>query len=137
VDRPRFEALVSEFGVAAAGDVARHAMGGEPIAVDSTGLGPAWVLRTRAVPRPEPGFDVAASTIGRRAVGVDPEGPAFAAGLREGMTIVRVDNPPGATPGAPPDTPMTVVVRQGEAERALTFAPRVDQAHQPYFERHP
>jgi predicted metalloprotease with PDZ domain len=133
IDRPRFERVVSSFGVPAAADVARHALGGEPIPVDSTGLGPAWVLRTRPVPLPDAGFDVPASTVGRRAVGVDPRGAAYAAGLRDGMTIVRVDEPQSRD--AAPDAPLTAVVREGDAERAITIVPRATQVSEFYFER--
>ena len=65
IQRPRFEQVVAEFGVPAAADVARHALGGEPIPIDSAGLGPGWVLRRRAVPLPDAGFDMAASTVGQ------------------------------------------------------------------------
>ena len=95
------------------------------------------MLRRRAVPLPDAGFDVAASTVGRRAIGVDPRGPAYGAGLRDGMTIVRVENPPGSSRDAAPDAPMTVVVREGDVERAITIVPRVAQVSEFYFERRP
>lgn len=135
IPRPQFERVVSSFGVPAAEDVARHALGGEPIPVDSTGLGSGWVLRSRAVPLVDAGFDVPASAVGRRALRVDPRGAAYAAGLREGMAIVRVENQPGSNPDAPPDAPVTVVVREGDAERAITIIPRVVQVSEFRFER--
>lgn len=136
IERPRFERVISEFGIPA-GDVARHALGGEPIPVDSTGMGPGWVLRTRMVPLADAGFDVPVSTVSHRAAGVDPGGAAYAAGLRDGMPIVRIDNPPGADPNAAPDAPVTVVVRDGQAERSLAIVPRVAQVAELHFERRP
>ncbi|HEX2079110.1 MAG TPA: hypothetical protein VHG08_15405 [Longimicrobium sp.] len=137
IARPQFEEVVAGFGIPAQSDVARYALGGEAFPVDSAGLGPGWVLRSRAVPLYEAGFDVGVSAVRDTVIGVDPAGPAYAAGLREGMPIVRMSNESPGAQGWRADLPITVVVRDGEAERTIEFMPIVRQASEPYFERRP
>ena len=137
IARPELEQVLSGFGIPAASDVARHAIGGEAIPVDPAGLGPGWVLRSRTIPVYDAGFDVPVSAVRDTVIGIDRDGPAYAAGLREGMPIVRMTNAQPAAQDWKKEEPVTVVVRDGDTERTVAFMPRADEASRPYFERRP
>lgn len=120
--RPRFEQVLEAFGVPAAHDVERYAFRGDEIAIDSAGLDADWVLRYRQVPAFRPGFDVPASMNADSVIGVHPDGPAHAAGLRNGMPIVRTTNLWRWGEDWKADQPATVVVRTAGGERTIQLS---------------
>lgn len=127
--------MLAELGVPAAADIERFALGGAPIPVDSLGLGPEWTLEARAIPRFEPGFDVVASLNADTVLGVREGGAAHAAGLRDGMPIVRHHNAQRWRDDWRPDLPLRVVVRQDGRERTISFDPVRGELPVPYFVR--
>ncbi|MGH7531455.1 MAG: hypothetical protein ACREMN_13825 [Gemmatimonadales bacterium] len=133
--RSEFERVLTRMGVPAAHDVARLALGGGHIPVDSLGLGPEWQLEVRTVPAFAPGFDVVASTSADTVLGVRPDGAAYAAGLRDGMAIVRHRNAWRWNDEWRPDEPLEIVVREDGRERTIAFNPVHGNTPVPYFVR--
>ena len=73
------------------------------------------------MPTFDPGFDVAAMRANNRVIsGVDPDLPAYAAGLRDGMVFVRQQS--GQV--GDPEQQLVLVVREGEQERTISYFPR-------------
>lgn len=71
--------------------IGRHIDAGEPVSLPADLFGGCAVIATSIVPDFDPGFDRDASAKAGRIVGVDPAGPAYAAGLRDGMArLARV-----------------------------------------------
>jgi predicted metalloprotease with PDZ domain len=130
-----FASVFRDLGVDVSHAVQQQALRGAPIVPDSTGLGPDWVLRFRDVPGFEPGFDVASSMVNNVAIGVQTDGSAYAAGLREGMRIERVVNGMRSADDWKADQPLTVTVREGENERTITFVATRGTVRVPYFEK--
>ena len=119
--RPAFEHALTQLGVSAAYDVEHVALGGEPIRVDALAPGPDWMLTFDTIPAFEPGFDVVASINADTIMGVREPGAAWAAGLRNGMPIVRHSNAQRWNASWRADLPMTIVVRQDGRERTVEF----------------
>jgi predicted metalloprotease with PDZ domain len=88
----RFFDLMAGYGLDARTDFERHVVRGERIVPDPDLLGPAFELRRVETPSFDPGFDLGSTVESGRLRGVDADGPAFAAGLREGMPLVRLEN---------------------------------------------
>jgi len=65
------------------------------------------------------GFDLAASATAKQAVGVVPDGPAFAAGLRNGQVLGRISVYNGQA-----DRLATVIVRTDNGDQPIAFYPR-------------
>jgi predicted metalloprotease with PDZ domain len=65
------------------------------------------------------GFDLAASATAKQVVGVVAEGPAFAAGLRNGQTLGRVSVYNGQ-----PDRLATFTIHTDAGDQAIAFYPR-------------
>lgn len=83
-------------------------------------LAPCGRLVQRAFTPFDQGFDFAATRgNGNRAVGVDPQGPAYAAGLREGMQIVG-----GGGEIGNPEREFIFTVREADVEREIRYLPR-------------
>jgi predicted metalloprotease with PDZ domain len=71
-------------------DYARYVDGGARVLLPADLFGDCATVRTFEVPKFDRGFDpTATSAQGGVVNGVDPQGPAYAAGLRNGMRIVR------------------------------------------------
>lgn len=67
-------------------DVERYVERGESMAFDALSLGPCFSMRIADKPRFQLGFDRRSVKEGRL-TGVEPDGPAYAAGLRDGQPI--------------------------------------------------
>ena len=110
-----------ETGLDISRDIERLAIAGEEVMLPSNALGPEFVIRTLELPSFDRGFD-AAQTVAADGVvaGVDPRGPAFAAGLRNGMRIVRREG------GAVGDSRAELVYRVDDSgqERIIRYLPR-------------
>ncbi|MGH7539823.1 MAG: hypothetical protein ACRELC_02370, partial [Gemmatimonadota bacterium] len=135
IPRPRFERLLEEMGVPAREDVELYALHGRAIPVDSLGMGPGWVLEYRSVPAFEPGFDLVVSLNADTVIGVREGGPAFDAGLRDGMPIVRTENAWRWDEEWRAGRPMIVVVRDGDGERPIEFFAGAGEVRVPHFVR--
>lgn len=114
-------AALRRAGLDAARDLERHVVRGEPIALPAGVFGPGAPIETFEVPEFTRGFDVAATQAAEGVVaGVDPAGPAHAAGLRDGMKIVKRE---AGSPGNP-DVELVYLVEDGGVERRIRYLPR-------------
>lgn len=102
-------------------DLARHMEAGQPIVLPADLFG--GCLQVTTVTRLEfhRGFDVNATTqAGGVLAGVDPESPAYAAGLRDGMQLIRREA------GTLGDSSVEIAyrVKDGDAERVIRYLPQ-------------
>ncbi len=90
--RALFVATMRSFGVDISGDIARFIERGETIALPADTWAPCGKIVTSEVAEFARGFDGYRTIAnGNKLVGVDPDGPAHAAGLRDGMQLLRLD----------------------------------------------
>jgi predicted metalloprotease with PDZ domain len=118
----RFFEIGAEHGLDIEGDFDRYVLKGEPI-VPPPDYAEGYELVTVRVPRFDLGFDVAASRSEGTVAGVREDGPAYRAGLRDGMTLVRTRNTSRDTNSWDADAPAVIVVRDGGEERAIAYMP--------------
>lgn len=103
--------------------LARHIERGEPIALPSR-IGCLSVETVERHPF-DRGFDIAATTAAKMVIaGVDPAGAAYAAGLRNGMKLIRRDA--GEIGNA--DVDLVYRVDDGGSERLIRYRPESPQA---------
>lgn len=94
---------------------------GAPILLPEDAFAPCGRIETRDVPNFHRGFDIEATTANNNVIaGVIPGGPAFVAGIRDGMVLVRREA--GEIGNA--ELEIAYVVRDGETERTLRYLPR-------------
>lgn len=77
--------VAARLGHDVAPDIARYVERGEAVPLPADAFGACITVRTETRPGFDRGFDASASAEKGVIVGVDPAGPAFAAGLRDGM----------------------------------------------------
>ncbi|HVV34853.1 MAG TPA: hypothetical protein VHC73_16615 [Vitreimonas sp.] len=117
---PLFEAVMFEQGVDVSADVEQFVDHGAPILLDENIFAPCGRVTTRDVPSFSRGFDINATTANNNVISdVDPTLPAYAAGLRDGMVLVRRD---AGTIGDSMHE-LAYVVRDGETERTIRYMP--------------
>ena len=107
-------------GVDITQDLERHVAQGEPVLLPAGVLGDAARIEARDEPEFDRGFDAAATNAaGGVITGLDPTSPGYAAGLRDGMRIVKREA------GRPGDTSIDLVyrVRDGDNERLIQYRP--------------
>jgi predicted metalloprotease with PDZ domain len=112
--------LMNRFGVDPLGALALHLDGGEPVVLPADLYGACATVRTIEQPVFTRGFDPAAtSRAGNVVAGVDPAGPAYAAGLRDGMRLLRRES------GAIGDASVELAYRvdDGGTERVIRYLP--------------
>lgn len=78
-------------------DLARHGAGGRPVPLPETLYAGCLIARVTVAPAFDAGFDVAASQAARAVRGVKRRGPAWNAGLRDGMRLDALKLSPGDT----------------------------------------
>lgn len=118
---PLFEAVMREQGADVSADVAQYVEHGAPILLDESIFAPCGRVTTHDVPEFNRGFDITATTANNNVIsGVDPALPAYAAGLRNGMVLVRRD---AGTIGNS-EQEIAYVVRDGKNERTIRYMPR-------------
>lgn len=110
-------ALRQPLGDRPAHDVVRHIDEGTTIAMDADLLGPCFRQTTETVPVWALGFSTE-SFQRKRAIGVASDGPAHAAGLREGMVLTGFSVYHGQL-----DKPVELWVLDGDAARKLSYTP--------------
>lgn len=111
---------IGRAGLDIRGDVARYVDQGAPVLLPEDAFGACARVTTADVPVFERGWDNAATQkAGNVLTGVDPASNAYAAGLRDGMKIVR------RTAGEPGNSQVdfTVEVEDGAGKRVFTFRP--------------
>ncbi len=117
-----FEAAIRRFGLDVGPDVERVMQSGAAALLPEDAFGGCLTVTTRETPRFEPGYKLETRDGARVLAKVDPAGPAYAAGLRDGMTYVRRV---AGVPGNPTET-WTVRISQGGREREVSYAPAGD-----------
>lgn len=111
----------TKFGMDVSADVARHIDRAEPILLPADLFGTCATVRTFTQPIFHRGFDIeATSAAGNVITGLDPTSPAYAAGLRDGMRIVRRES------GSIGDSSVELVYRMddGGTERIIRYLPQ-------------
>lgn len=116
--RPGLTAMMVSKGLDPTADIARYVDAGEVIPLDGDWFGGCLIIETARVAVFERGWDPANTKDGVLN-GVDPASPAYAAGLRDGMKIVRREG------GVIGDSRVEYVLRvkDGETERVIRFYP--------------
>lgn len=115
-----FVAEIGRAGLDAGPDIARYLKRGEPLFLPEDAFGACARLVTADMPVFERGWDNAATQkAGNVLTGVDPASNAYAAGLRDGMKILR------RTAGEPGNSAVDFVVevQDGAAKRSVAFRP--------------
>jgi predicted metalloprotease with PDZ domain len=112
--------LRQELGMDIAAELTRHVERGEPVLLPADLFGTCATVETVTQPDFHRGFDLAATeAAGMRITGLDPASPAYAAGLRDGMRIIRREA------GTPGDASVEIVYRVDDAgtERLIRYKP--------------
>jgi predicted metalloprotease with PDZ domain len=118
--RSHFVARAKSLGVDVEGDVARHIEKGETIVLPADALAACGTIETGVVAEFDRGFDGRKTIMNNNVVtGVDPDGPAFAAGLRDGMRILKLD----LSEGRDSRIPLTYKVHAGGVTREISYLP--------------
>lgn len=131
-DRPQiyatdmFVRVAPELGLALGDDMQTYVEQGAAILLPEDAFAPCGQVTTRQAPRFHRGFDVEATTANNNAVtGLNPRSPAYAAGLRDGMIILRRES--GEVGNA--EVEIVYVVRDGDTERTIRFMPTTDDTY--------
>jgi len=107
-------------GVDIQADVAKYIEKGETIALPGDALAACGTIETGQVAEFDRGFDGRKTIMNNNIVtGVDPEGPAFAAGLRDGMRILKLD----LSVGRDSRVPLTYKVHADGVTREIRYLP--------------
>ncbi len=112
--------LRGETGIDLADDLARHVERGEPVLLPTDAFGSCAAVSTVTQPVFDRGWSAEATSAADGVIaGVDPAGPAFAAGMRDGMRFVRREA------GTIGDSSVEVVYRvmDGATERVIRYRP--------------
>jgi predicted metalloprotease with PDZ domain len=118
--RGHFSARAKSAGVNVQDDVARYVEEGETIALPADALAACGTIETGLVAEFDRGFDGRKTIANNNIVtGVDPEGPAFAAGLRDGMRLLKLD----LSEGHDSRIPLTYKVRADGVTREISYLP--------------
>lgn len=114
-----FPKVAARFGLDAAPDVARHIDRGEPILLPADAFGPCAKVETATRAAFARGWDAERTTASGKITGLDPASPAYVAGVREGMAVVRREA--GIVGDA--RTEYAIRLHDGDAERVFRFMP--------------
>ncbi|MBL8546508.1 MAG: hypothetical protein JNL81_08585 [Hyphomonadaceae bacterium] len=116
-----FIASARALGLDPAADIRTYIDQGTFITLPEDLLAPCGRILTRETPTFHRGFDIDATQANNDIIaGVDPGLPAYAAGIRDGMTLVRRDA--GEIGNA--ELEIAYVVRDGASERTIRYMPR-------------
>lgn len=113
--------VLASLGLDVRADIARYVDAGTRIVLPANVFAPCGRLVTHEVAAFDPGFDADAMRANDGLIsGVDPNLPAYAAGLRDGMAFVRHE----AGRVGDSTREFVLVVRDGEEERIISYFPR-------------
>ncbi len=116
-----FIASASRLGLVLGNDIETYVDQGAAILLPEDLLAPCGRIATREAPVFHRGFDIQATQANDNVIaGVDPNLPAYAVGLRNGMVLIRRD---GGEIGNS-DLEIAYVVRDGDTERTFRYMPR-------------
>ncbi|MBK7932985.1 MAG: hypothetical protein IPK01_05695 [Acidobacteria bacterium] len=114
--------IASENGVDAKGDIERYIMRGEPIVPDERAI-PRYRLHLIEKPSFEIGFSLEETRKAKKVTAVNKNGPAYKAGLRDGMGFVSVENAYRFSNAWKPDLPLIVKVTINGEEKHVEYFP--------------
>ncbi len=116
-----FPASAQRFGLDVSADLATYVEQGAMVRLPEDAFGACGRVLTEEVPRFHRGFDIEATSANNNIIaGVDPSLNAYAAGVRDGMTLVRRD----AGEIGNSNVEIVYVMRDGETERTFRYMPR-------------
>ena len=116
-----FREVTNQIGLDVSADLRQHSEQGVPITLPPDVFAPCGEIVTRQVPNFHRGFDIDATTANGNVIsGTDPQSPAFAAGLRDGMTLVT--RAAGEIGNA--ELEIDYLVKDGDQERHIRYFPR-------------
>ncbi len=116
-----FAASAPTFGLDPGADIESYIDQGAALLLPEDVVAPCGRIVTRDAPSFHRGFDIAATQANNNIIaGVDRALPAYAAGMRDGMTLIRRDG--GEIGNA--DLEIGYVVRDGDTERTFRYMPR-------------
>lgn len=116
-----FPVVAAAYHVDVVADIARYADRGETIVLPEDTFAPCGRVTTRQAPVFHRGFDIDATQAHNNVIsGVVRSGPAYAAGMRDGMVLVRRE----AGEIGDAEQEIAYVVRDGETQRTIRYMPR-------------
>lgn len=116
-----FQSVIADLGLDVTADLARYETEGAFLLLPEDVFAACGAIETAQAWRFHRGFDIEATEANNRVItGVVRTSPAYAAGLRDGMVLVRRDG--GEIGNA--DLEIGYVVRDGETERTIRYLPR-------------
>ncbi|MGD9815473.1 MAG: hypothetical protein AB7Q23_13875 [Hyphomonadaceae bacterium] len=122
-----FAEVAAAHGLDVSADMETHVERGALILLPADALAPCGAIVTQTLPRFHRGFDIQATQANDNVItGVNPRGPAYAAGMRDGMVLLRRDA--GEIGDATQE--IAYVVRDGERERTIRYMPVGEGAYQ-------
>jgi predicted metalloprotease with PDZ domain len=116
-----FSETAQNAGLDISAELANNIEAGVPIRLPADLLAPCGVITSSDIQRFHRGFDIEATQANNNVItGTDPTLAAYAAGVRDGMTLIRRD---GGEIGDS-EQEIAYVVRDGETERTFRYMPR-------------
>lgn len=119
----RFFEIGAAHGLAVKADFEHFVVRGEPIPMPAGYASPEYERTIVQLPRFDLGFDLVATWREGAVKDVRPAGPAYRAGLRDGMPFVRSENTTRDSNTWEATAPAVVVVRENGRERAIEYFP--------------
>lgn len=114
-------AVMRLYSVDVGEDLRTHVVGGAAVLLPEDTFAPCGVIVTETLIPFHRGFDIEATSANNNIVtGVDQNLPAYAAGVRNGMTLIRRE----AGEIGDSSREIAYVMRDGEAERSFRYMPR-------------
>jgi predicted metalloprotease with PDZ domain len=126
ISEKTFFALAGTFGIDASGDLERYIMLGEPIIPDEKALGPDYGLFEIEKPAFDTGFSLEETQKIRKISRVRENGPAYKAGLRDGMDFIGIENGYRFSNAWKVDLPLVVKVKINGTEKRVEYFPHGD-----------
>ncbi|EGF92749.1 M61 glycyl aminopeptidase family protein [Asticcacaulis biprosthecium C19] len=116
----RLNKVALDYGVELDDLVQKHVINGDEILLPAETFGDRFTVVSTCLPAYDLGYDPARSRAAGYFAGVDPDGPAYRAGLRDGMKRIRVDS---AGTGDSQDEITVETEGDGGAPLTLRFKP--------------
>lgn len=114
-----FPKVAARFGLDVGPDLARHVERGGAVILPADVFGPCAMVETSTRPAFARGWDAEKTSASGVVTGLDPASPAYAAGLRDGMAVIRRE----AGEVGDATVEYALRVRDGRQERVIRFMP--------------
>lgn len=135
ISESEFQVFAESYGIDANGDLERHTMNGEQIAIDPRTVIEGFRLVETDIPKFETGFSMTETRRLKRISGLIENSEAYKAGLRNGMEFVRAENSNRFSNSWSADRPLVVIVKVDGAERRFEYFPRGETGRLMLFRR--